>query len=199
MGKINRTKLLDREHDRRDARLFVIATEGAVTEKQYFSLFQSSRVKIEILAAGDNKSAPEYVLKRLDVFREQYDLNEEDMLWLVIDVDRWGDKKLSTVCRAAKQKSFSLAVSNPCFEVWLCLHFLEELDPRDKTCRHFEQRLKNILDEYNKSNLDISQYEPQVSAAIERAKKLHPEPQQNWPPTIGTHVYRLVEALRASF
>ncbi len=33
MSKINRTKLLDRQHDRRDARLFVIATEGAVTEK----------------------------------------------------------------------------------------------------------------------------------------------------------------------
>ncbi|MDV3001863.1 MAG: hypothetical protein N5P05_003469 [Chroococcopsis gigantea SAG 12.99] len=33
MGKANRTKLLDRSYNNRDAQLFVIATEGAKTEK----------------------------------------------------------------------------------------------------------------------------------------------------------------------
>jgi hypothetical protein len=28
MGRINRTKLLDRQHDRRDVKLFIVATEG---------------------------------------------------------------------------------------------------------------------------------------------------------------------------
>lgn len=28
MGKIKRTKLLDRQQDRRDAKLFIVATEG---------------------------------------------------------------------------------------------------------------------------------------------------------------------------
>jgi hypothetical protein len=46
---INRTKLLDRQHDRRDARLFIIATEGAVTEKKYFQMFGNSRIKVEVL------------------------------------------------------------------------------------------------------------------------------------------------------
>jgi RloB-like protein len=113
MGKINRTKLLDRQHDRRDARLFIIATEGAVTEKQYFEMFGSSRIKVEVLATGsDNKSAPKYVLDRLNSFKEQFDLHEDDMLWLVIDVDRWGGEKLSVVCREAKQKNYHLAISN---------------------------------------------------------------------------------------
>jgi hypothetical protein len=40
MGKINRTKLLDRKHDYRSAKLFIIATEGKETEKQYFENFQ---------------------------------------------------------------------------------------------------------------------------------------------------------------
>jgi RloB-like protein len=195
MGKINRTKLLDRQHDRRDARLFIIATEGAVTEKQYFEMFGSSRIKVEVLPTGsDNQSAPDYVLDRLNSFKEQFDLHEDDMLWLVLDVDRWGDEKLSLVCREAKQKDYHLAISNPCFEVWLCLH-CDDLNPEDKTCKQFKARLRKTLGSYNGSNLDLSQYEPHLTTAVERAQILHSDVRQNWPPTIGTHVYRLVEIL----
>ena len=192
---INRTKLLDRQHDRRDARLFVIATEGAATEKQYFEMFGSSRIKVKVLETGsDNQSAPQYVLDRLNSFKEQFDLHEDDMLWLVLDVDRWGDEKLSLVCREAKQKNYHLAISNPCFEVWLYLH-CGELNPDDKTCKQFKARLRKILGSYNGSNLDLSQYESNLSIAVERAKILHSDLRQNWPPVIGTHVYRLVEIL----
>jgi hypothetical protein len=198
MVKINRTKLLDRTHDRRDAKLFVIATEGKETEKQYFEMFQSSRVKVEILATGDDgRSAPQYVLERLDIFWVQYDLNEDDMLWLVCDVDRWGEPNLSSVCRESTQKGYGLAISNPCFEVWLCLHF-EDLNPQDVTCKDFKARLRMILNSYNSSKLDLSVYEPNIVNAISRAKNLHPISPQNWTPTLGTYVYRLVEALMTS-
>jgi hypothetical protein len=196
MGKINRTKLLDRQHDRRDARLFVIATEGAVTEKKYFEMFGNSRIKVKVLETGsDNKSAPKYVFDRLNLFKEQFDLDRDDMLWLVLDVDRWNkDGELSQICSEAKQKGYHLAVSNPCFEVWLCLHF-GDLDPDDKTCKQFKSSLGKILGSLNSSTLDLSPYEPHFVAAVARAKILHPDPQQNWPPTLGTHVYRLVELL----
>jgi hypothetical protein len=196
MGKINRTKLLDRQHDRRDARLFVIATEGAVTEKKYFEMFGNSRIKVKVLETGsDNKSAPKYVFDRLNLFKEQFDLDEDDMLWLVIDVDRWNkDGELSQICSEAKQKSYHLAVSNPCFEVWLCLHF-GDLDPEDRTCKQFKSSLGKILGSCNSSNLDLSPYQPYLADAVARAKILHSDLQQNWPPTLGTHVYRLVEIL----
>jgi RloB-like protein len=199
MGKINRTKLLDRQHDRRDARLFVIATEGRKTEKQYFAMFNSSRVKVEILATGDdNKSAPQYVLERLNGFREQYSLDENDLLWFVADVDRWSIKNLIDVCREATQKDYGLAISNPCFEVWLCLHLMD-LAPDDRTCKDFEKRLRATLGKYTKNNLDLPVYQEKVAAAINRAKNLHPDPQAYWPTTIGSHVYRLVEILVQNF
>lgn len=194
MGKINRTKLLDRQHDRRDARLFVIATEGKKTEKQYFAMFNSSRIKVEILATDDDgKSAPQYVLERLNGFREQHSLDEDDLLWFVADVDRWPIDNLIAVCREAKQKKYGLAISNPCFEVWLCLHLMD-LSPDDHTCKDFGKRLKTILGKYNKSRLDVSVYQEKIGEAIDRAKNLHPDPQEYWPTTIGSHVYRLVEA-----
>lgn len=195
MGKINRKGLIDRQHNVRDARLCIIATEGAVTEQQYFEIFGSSRIKVKVLPTGsDNQSAPDRVLERLNSFTEEFDLHEDDMLWLALDVDRWGDEKLSFVCREAKQKNYNLAISHPCFEVWLCLHF-GNLDPEDKTCKQFKARLRKVLGSYNGSNLDLPQYTPNLAEAVERAKILHPDLQQNWPPTIGTHVYRLVEIL----
>jgi hypothetical protein len=198
MGKIKRTKLLEREHDRRDTKLFIVATEGKETEKQYFRMFNSTRIKVEILATTeDGKSSPEYVLERLDKCKKQYDLNEDDMLWLVSDVDRWGDKKLSDVCSQGRQRGYNLAISNPCFEVWLTLHF-EDINTEDRTCDNFKARLRTILGSYNGSNLNISAYKPNTKDAVNRAKNLHPSSQQDWPPTLGTHVYRLVEILLKS-
>ncbi|MBD2175450.1 RloB domain-containing protein [Pseudanabaena sp. FACHB-1998] len=197
MRKINRTKLLDRKHDRRSAKLFVIATEGKDTEKQYFEMFGSRKVKVEILATGDdNKSAPEYVLERLDKFKDLYDFNEEDEFWLVIDVDRWR-KQLITVCRQANQKGYQLAISNPCFEIWLCLHF-RDLHPTDKTCKHFEARLKADLGGYNKSNLDIFAYQPNVESAIKRSRNLDLNLKGSWTSELGTRVYKLVESILQS-
>ena len=179
MGKIKRTKLLEREHDWRDTKLFIVATEGKETEKQYFRMFNSTRIKVEILATTeDGKSSPEYVLERLDIFKKQYDLNEDDMLWLVSDVDRWGDKKLSDVCSQARQRGYNLAISNPCFEVWLTLHF-ENINTEDRTCDNFKARLRTILGSYNGSNLNISAYKPNTKDAVNRAKNLHPSSQHN--------------------
>jgi hypothetical protein len=202
MRKINRTKLLDREHDRRSAKLFVIATEDTNAGEQYLEMFTriSSQVKVKILPTEDDQSAPQYVLKRLDKFKDLYDFNEEDEFWLLLDVDRWvKPSQLIAVCPEARQKGYQLAISNPCFEIWLCLHF-QDLKLEDRTCRHLEARLRQILSSYNKSNLVIDLYKPNVQDAIERARKLDLDlnSSEYWPSTLGTHVYKLVESILKS-
>ncbi|WP_071189335.1 RloB family protein [Trichormus sp. NMC-1] len=195
MAKISRTKLIDRAYNIRDPKLFVIATEGKETEKQYFSMFYDSRIKIEVLSTGeDNRSAPEYVLERLEEFVNKYDLDEDDSLWLMLDVDRWGAKKLSAICRQARQKRYHVAISNPCFESWLYLHF-DDLSLDDKPCRILEDKLRAKLGSYNKSNLDLSLYKEHIEEAIQRARDLDTNYRHNWPHTPGTRVYKLVEIL----
>jgi hypothetical protein len=198
MAKINRKKLLDRPYNQRDARLCVIAVEGAVDEEQYFRSFGSSRLKIEVLKTeSNNKSAPKYVFQRLDQFKEKYDLDEQDMLWIVVDVDRWGAEQLSSLSRESIQKGYRLAISNPCFEVWLCLHF-EDLDPGDKTARDFKAKLGKIRVKYQPSKLSFSALlNDRLPEAIARAQALHPDNNDYWPQTIGSHVYRLVESIQA--
>lgn len=112
---------IKRASQTRDAKLIIIATEGTKTEKIYFddltspAWFKSSRVQVEVLSSTKTDRAPQRVLAELDRFKRQYRLDKNDELWMVIDVDHWGDKKLSTVAQLCRQKRYSLAISNPCF------------------------------------------------------------------------------------
>ena len=195
--RLNRKGLLPRKEYVRDAKLCVIATEGTDTEKQYFEgRFGNSKLKIEVLDTGTTGlSAPQHVLERLTAFEQKYDLGDEDERWLMIDVDHHRPEVLSIVCQTATQRRFQLAVSNPCFELWLRLHYADA-DVNDVKCKDLKERLKQELGGYNWTNLDLSYYTPEsIQQAIQRAKRLHLHQDERWPEFPGTHVYKVAERL----
>lgn len=203
-GRVQRTGLLDRRVQRRDARIFVIATEGAETEPAYFRGLQErevidrSRVHIEVIATPreDGTSAPKHVLGRLDAFSTRYRLFEGlDELWLVLDVDRWPAQQLSEVTQEATQKRFGLAMSNPCFELWLLLH-VADVPPHAHTCEGCETELRRVLGTYSKTRLnpEIFAARPAVETAIARARALEHDGHR-WPQALGSHVHRLAARL----
>jgi RloB-like protein len=88
----------------RDATLFVIASEGAVTEPRYFNgikeRWHNPRVHLEVLTQDNpTHSSPEHVLRTLDRFSRAYNLREGDQLWLCMDRDSqsWKPKTMATV------------------------------------------------------------------------------------------------------
>mgnify|MGYP006284912623 CR=1 FL=1 len=205
---------LKRKLGNKEPRLFVIATEGEDTEKEYFNWFDPlgldrPKFRIKVLPTEDSKSAPEYVLQRLDEYTEEFDLklddrdpDKNDELWLVIDFDRWRSQKLSTIAREARNKGYSLAVSNPCFEVWLLFHVSQLEDCDKKTglkCEHFEKRLRKINRSYNKKNPNKEHFWDKRKTAVKRARKndLENDPKSchRWPTATGSHVYKLVQKL----
>lgn len=196
MRKTPRMSLLPRPDYVNDAKLFIIAVEGQKTEKQYFSLFESKRIRVEVLPAGpEGHSAPQHVLERLVKFEAQFDLGEEDERWLIWDVDRNRVEALENYTQIARESGYRLGISNPCFELWLRLHFAE-VDPSDTDCQRLKARLKQELGSYNWSNLDLSLYTAEnVTRAIARAKTLEGERDTRWPSFPGTHVYKVVEKL----
>lgn len=176
----------------RDTKLIIIATEGKHTEKQYFEIFRNPRIQVVIIENIDNKSAPRHVLNRLDEFSSEYDLNPDDELWLMFDVDRWNKKMLAEITRLALQKNYKLAVSNPCFEVWLFMHF--GFPPATiSTCQQVIDLIKEKLGSYNKSHLETSTYKDKVDEAITRAESIDQNQDDRWPQNIGTHVYKVVK------
>jgi hypothetical protein len=104
--------------------LVVIAVEGQKTEPQYFRMLQQefgSRIKLEIVADNQHKSSPKYVLERLLLVKKKLDLKDDDVCWMVIDVDG-NSKILPKIFKEAKCNDCKIAISNPCFEIWLALH-----------------------------------------------------------------------------
>lgn len=194
--KIPRRGLLPRPAYVRDAGLFVIAAEGEKTEAQYFALFNTERVRVEVLPTGpDGFSAPKHVLERLVKFQGQHALEDSDELWLVVDVDRQRPQFLDEVTRDAQASGYHVAVSHPCFELWLLLHF-RDADPSDADCGAVTARLRQHLGGYSKTGLKRDLFTPEgIRAAIARAKTLSAEEEWRWPAFPGTHVYKLVEKL----
>ena len=159
----------------RDARLFVIVCEGAKREKQYFEFFQqfSQRIKIRVLPPENNASAPNHFLTRAADYDETFGLTEDDRLWFVSDRDRWEEKVLRNINEECdKHSNWRLAISNPCFEVWLFLHFRDIGDTQADSSNAFKQ----ALDELSPSGYQVAAFAPRIEEAIPRAKATTPTP-----------------------
>jgi hypothetical protein len=204
-----------RKHAVRDARLIIIAAEGSECEPKYFydlafdARYRNPKVRVEVLQRDTTASSPAHVIAALDEFRKTYALDENDELWLVIDLDRWGDEAVSNVAAQCQQKRYLLAVSNPSFEIWLLLHLtaldayteddLKELteNRRDGNRTRLERELVRLVGQYNKSNLNTEAYLPHVETAIARASDSDSSPNHRWTNHLGTRVYQLARSVIA--
>jgi len=185
----------------RDANLIIIATEGELTEKVYFEhLWGRERgVQVRILPTEEGRSAPRHVLSRLTKYKSENEIGKGDELWLMIDKDRWDDKQLVEVASQTRARRFSLAVSTPCFELWLYLHLGDPADEmREKPCPFFASLIRGILGSFDPANLNMAHFESNLDAAIRRARSLDEHPDERWPNSLGTRVYRVVESILGS-
>lgn len=201
----------------RDARLVVIASEGKDTERIYFKAlakeYANPRVHVRVLERSEdekNNSSPEHVLKQLNDYKTQYALEADDELWLVVDKDSWTDGMLSRVAAVcAKDAAMNMALSNPCFELWLLLHLEDAtsltpeeykmwLQNRRKSKNadpYLKVRLRQKMGSYHESSYDAPALVVNVETAIERARRLDQGPDDRWPQTLGTRVYLLAESV----
>jgi hypothetical protein len=116
-------------------------------------------------------------------------------LWLAIDVDRWPEAALSNVAADCRRDGVNLAVSNPCFELWLALHFDKPLpDPvtSETLCAHLAAELGG----YRKSKFDTKAFAERVDHAVKTARALDLRPHDRWPQEVGTRVYRIAQQIR---
>ena len=191
MGK---HKLLKRRFLSRNYRKkFIIATEGKVTERQYFDMFNSkeSTVKVVVLKSN-NKSCPFYVFAKAEEHARKEVIQKNDEVWLVIDRDNWDESLIDDIYKQSKSKNYSLAVSNPKFEYWLLLHF--EDGKKATNSNQCSERLKRHLPNYNK-HIDEKKIKPNIEQAIQRAEQQDQPKCITWPKKRGTTVYRLVKKL----
>lgn len=107
-----------------------------------------------------------------------------DTLNMVIDRDKdsFTDEQYDKVVKFCEDNNVNIYVSNPCFELWLLMHFdeFDKENPDDLFLnkkvntsgkRYLEKRLNEIC-KYKKNSIDFSKFEPGIKKAIQREKKL---------------------------
>jgi len=185
-----------RHNFREPKKSFIIATEGERTEEIYFSALRPPRdaaVQIRVLPTKKGKSDPKKVLMRLKSYDYEAGSAKRDELWLVVDRDSWTEADLDEVSAAvARLPKYHLALSNPCFELWLVLHRCNAVG---ENCQQLEKILQQELGAYDKNSYDVEALKVTVANAIERAERIDTPRQEPWPRKAGTHVYLLVKKL----
>ncbi|WP_369076411.1 RloB family protein [Ferrimicrobium sp.] len=93
-----------------------------------------------------------------------------DEFWCVFDVE-WPQNHphLRDAIEQARQGGIELAISNPCFELWLILHFQ---DHGSWLNNNTARRLRQKLDRSDNKGIDAAIYMPLVRDAARRAEEL---------------------------
>lgn len=200
-------------------KLYVLSYEGMVSEKKYFEDFRKSDIfnnngLIETISLKRPKGRgtdPINVKRLLKEAKQEYRFKNTDEFWVIIDRDQWESMhnhnfdNLVEDCKA--EHNFYLAMSNPCFEIWLILHLknLKEFTDEERNLISKNEKIsstKNHIDivvgelqgkGYNKRP-DPDIYLPLTMTAVERAKKLD-QRGEKYPLNLGTHLYKLIEKL----
>ena len=174
--------------------MFVISTEGTVTEPGYFRMFNNDTTILHVKVLKNKGSEPITVLREMKRFLREASLRKDDEAWLVIDKDSWTDSQLTELYYwSITDPRYGLAVSNPRFEYWLLLHFEE--GNKISSPNNCSDRLKRHLPNYDKG-IQPDKMIPGISEAIRRAEIKDTPPCMDWPRNTGTTVYRLVKSLR---
>ena len=198
----------------KSSRLIVIAAEGRCTENIYFeamkALLSASNVQVEVLKRDSNDSSPENVYNQIHEFITEYNIYDDDELWVVVDRDKWEMKMLKGVARYCIQNTnLHFCLSNPCFELWLLLHLEDvsrygeeekkRLSANRKNSKHgttyLKKQLKALLGSYTESNYDAYSLLANINVAIDRAEILDINPKDRWPQTIGTRAHLLAKSI----
>jgi len=198
MGK-RRTRPLRRRAPRTEPRLrLLVLCEGKVTEPRYFQAFRHEHrnqlVHIEVMpACGVPKTLVEHAAERKkQALREAKRYGDSflkyDEVWCVFDVDV--HPNLEEAKNQARDNGLRVAISNPCFELWVLLHFQDQRAHQGRA--HMQAACRDHLPEFDKE-VPYDRIQPRYAEAVARAIELEKWQEEQGRPggNPSTDVYKL--------
>jgi RloB-like protein len=162
---------------RQRKRKFLIYCEGAETEPSYISgLVRSLRSRLVEVRIGNQQGDPKSLVELAKDQRDKANRTAKrekdgslayDEVWCVFDVDE--HERLPDAIQLATACGINLAISNPCFELWILLHFRDQWAhiSVDESLR----AVKRFIRAYDKK-IDYSWLNGKGSEAIRRARTM---------------------------
>ena len=156
----------------------MVFCEGERTEPEYLEALKRQPPVRDVAAVdlrveiGHGGSVPRtLVAMAIEARSRAIDEDAEiDEFWCVFDVE-WprNHPGLGEAVQQARVNGIKLAVSNPCFELWLILHFQNRGSWLDN---NQARRLRRQLDGSGDKGLDAAKYMPLTADAARRAAEL---------------------------
>jgi hypothetical protein len=203
-----------RDRDRRKGRrppfrdpkpTILVVTEGEVTEPEYIDgLKRACRNPRVTVRLAKEHGVPKTIVEIAKQYKEEAEKSAQcekdenlvyDSVWGVFDVD--DHPAIGEAIVMARDNGIRLAISNPCVELWLLLHFRDNPGMHDRVA--VKKLLKDYVPDYDK-HVDYATYTGGYSQAVVRARRMDQaasednEPNRN--PTTG--VYELTELIRGA-
>lgn len=190
----------DRARTQTPRHIVRVLTEGRRTEPDYLSGWKRHNAGVHLDFAETGMTPDALVRRAKEHVRRQprkHAEREFDEIWCVFDTD--AHKNLQQAMEDARQSGIRVAVSNPCFELWLVLHVQDQNRHID---RHAVQRLskqlglsdgKRIAEAAKNTLIDHFQDAKQRAQALDELHFGNNSPDRSNP---STDVWRLVDQLR---
>jgi hypothetical protein len=185
--------------------LILIVCEGKNTKPQYFDGFKRNcrNPRVEIRIAREHRvpkslveTAKDYKIEAdADAKRTKDENHAYDSVWCVFDVDE--HPHIPDARQMARDNGIELAISNPCFELWLILHFRESPGMRNR--HKLREMLVKHVPGYDK-HVDYALYADRYPQAVTRAERLGSLAASTGAPghNPSTDVYKLTEIMRGN-
>lgn len=190
--------------NREPGRRILIVCEGAVTERAYFESFKAwcrnPRVEIDVEGpAGVPMTLVSRAKDRQDQANREASRTGDaflryDEIWCVFDVD---DHPYVADARAlAVSSGLRLAMSNPCFELWLLLHVTD--NPGMQHRHEIQARLRDRMPAVPSKYVDFETLAAGYDDAYRRAERLAHDARDRGDDVTGnpsTEVYLLTSSI----
>ena len=204
MSRRSRSDALRRRPARVEPReRILIVCEGEVTEPGYFrGLKHDLRAAPVTIEINDQSGVPKTLVERAVELKKAAEARAKrernaylryDQVWCVFDVD--AHPNLPEALQQAKANGIRIALSNPCFELWILLHFQDQR-------AHLERKAaahacRKHLPRYRKG-VAYDALKDRYAEALQRARDLADwqEKRGNGGANPSTGVYLLTEVLQ---
>ena len=165
MGRIKELSRKPARTRKRNPVVYLIC-EGSETEIRYFKRFRSRGCNIDIIPISSQYKSAEATMGN-----NPYYPDEGDSIWCVFDRDDNSNEVLLRAKQSAQKEGYHLAYSNPSFELWFLLHFVNQ-QTEVEDCQALIRLLKQPgrLPDYEKNKDYFDVLKPLKSTAIQRAK-----------------------------
>lgn len=141
---------LDRRKPKKNPRAKItVVCEGKITEPQYLNelaRYYGCLISLDLVIRGAAGVPLSILRKARELIRyPEEEFGQNDQVWAVFDCD--DHPEVARVIREAGEAGVSIGYSNPCFELWLVLHYRDFDAPARRD--QIQRALRSLMPSYN--------------------------------------------------